>query len=179
MLDLIIDAMWLMLPAYAANSSAVIFGGGTPIDLGRNFMDGKRVFGDGKTVRGFVGGVLFGVLVGLLQIYISHYIQFFYHSLPLIPVLAVFCLSAGALFGDMVASFIKRRISLKPGSPFPIVDQLDFVAGAWLMLIIVMPVWFYQTFTLEIILAVLIITPVLHFLTNILGYLMGKKKVPW
>ena len=38
----IILAVWLMLPAYIANPSAALFGGGKPIDGGRKFSDGRR-----------------------------------------------------------------------------------------------------------------------------------------
>src|SRR5659263_523722 len=66
MLSLIIDALWLMLPAYVPNSSAVLFSGKTPVDFGRNLIDGRRIFGPGKTFRGLIGGTLSGILVGLL-----------------------------------------------------------------------------------------------------------------
>ena len=53
-------ALWAMLPAYVPNSAAAVFGGGTPIDFGKTCGDGRRIFGDGKTHRGFFGGVLCG-----------------------------------------------------------------------------------------------------------------------
>src|SRR5439155_16292119 len=59
-------ALWFFLPAYVANPMAVVFGGGTPIDFGRTLRDGERLFGDGKTWRGLVGGTLMGALLGLL-----------------------------------------------------------------------------------------------------------------
>ena len=52
----LLSAFWIMLPAYLPNPVAAIFGGGTPIDLGKNFSDGKRVLGDGKTYRGLIFG---------------------------------------------------------------------------------------------------------------------------
>ena len=59
-----------MLPAYLPNPTAALFGGGTPIDLGRNYSDGRRFFGDGKTYRGLILGVLAGIVVGLLQMWL-------------------------------------------------------------------------------------------------------------
>ena len=38
-------ALYFMLPAYMANISALAFGGGTPVDLNRNFWDGRRLIG--------------------------------------------------------------------------------------------------------------------------------------
>ncbi|HDS59894.1 MAG TPA: CDP-archaeol synthase, partial [Thermoplasmatales archaeon] len=42
-----LEAVWLVLPAYLANASAVVLGGGTPIDFGKTWRD-KRLLGDGK-----------------------------------------------------------------------------------------------------------------------------------
>src|SRR3989475_5585609 len=60
------QALWFFLPAYVANPMAVVFGGGTPIDFGRTLRDGERLFGDGKTWRGLVGGTLAGGFLRLL-----------------------------------------------------------------------------------------------------------------
>jgi hypothetical protein len=62
MLSLIIDALWPILPAYIANS-AVLFAGQTPVDLGKSFVDGKRILGPGKTLKGLIGGTLAGISV--------------------------------------------------------------------------------------------------------------------
>ena len=66
-LGLVLVTVWLMLPAYLGNTIASIVGGGSPIDNGRNWNDGRRILGDGKTWRGLIGGVLGGMLVGHLQ----------------------------------------------------------------------------------------------------------------
>src|SRR5437762_537552 len=67
-LEAIPQALWFFLPAFIANPMAVVFGGGPPIDLGRSLSDGQRIFGDGKTWRGLVGGTLAGAILGLLAI---------------------------------------------------------------------------------------------------------------
>jgi CDP-2,3-bis-(O-geranylgeranyl)-sn-glycerol synthase len=79
----------------------------------------------------------------------------------------------------MTMSFVKRRINLKRGAPLPIADQLDFVAGAWILTYLVAPQWFVANFTLNIIIVLLILTPLLHIGTNIIGYVLGIKKEPW
>jgi len=71
MIDLLILAMWLMMPAYIANPAAALLGGGRPIDMGKNFTDNKRILGDGKTVRGFILGSLCGAIVGAIQIWLA------------------------------------------------------------------------------------------------------------
>ena len=83
------------------------------------------------------------------------------------------------MLGDMFGSFIKRRLGIKRGASLPLVDQLDFVGGAWLLLFLFARDWFVKAFSLEIIIAVIIITPLLHLLTNYVGFKMGRKGVPW
>ena len=100
-----LTALWLILPAYIANASAVLMGGKIPIDFGKTWK-GKPVLGPGKTWRGFIGGVVLGSTVGYVQA------LFFPKSFGGYPVLllAVFSLSLGALTGDLFESFIKRRL---------------------------------------------------------------------
>ena len=60
-----------MVPAYVPNPVAALCGGGTPIDFDRNHSDGRRLLGDGKTYRGLACGVLAGITVGALQIWLA------------------------------------------------------------------------------------------------------------
>jgi CDP-2,3-bis-(O-geranylgeranyl)-sn-glycerol synthase len=83
------------------------------------------------------------------------------------------------MLGDIVASFFKRRLGMKRGAQFFVIDQLDFVFGAWILTLILAPSWFWNNFTPTIIVIVLIITPVLHRVTNIIGYRIGAKREPW
>ncbi len=173
----VVLAMWLMLPAYIANPMAVVFGGGTPVDMGMKWMDGQRVLGDGKTIRGLVGGTICGIIAGIIQIYAASAF-----NILIVPTMtAVITLSFGALFGDLIKSFFKRRVGFVRGAELPLIDQLDFVAGAWLLTYIFDPVWFTENFISSpwIILTVLVLTPILHRLTNIFGYNIKLKKEPW
>ncbi len=185
MIDLIILAMWLMMPAYIANPAAALLGGGRPIDMGKNFTDNKRILGDGKTIRGFVLGSLCGAIVGLMQIWLAPYISPYlagYVSADMlmrVSYMSLFTMPVGALLGDMVKSFFKRRLGFEQGAMMPIADQLDFVAGAWALTLLLDPSWFFSNFTLAIVVTVLIITPVLHLATNIIGFKIGRKNVPW
>jgi CDP-2,3-bis-(O-geranylgeranyl)-sn-glycerol synthase len=172
MLSLVIDALWLMLPAYVPNSSAVLFSGKTPVDFGRNFIDGRRIFGPGKTFRGLIGGTLSGIAVGLLLQLIKESTHISVPSFE--PILVVVTLSLGAMLGDL-----KRRLGLERGSPLPVADQLDFVIGAWVLTYVFFSDWFVQNFTPSIIVIVLILSPLLHIVANLIGYKLGKKKEPW
>lgn len=183
---MLIIAVWLMLPAYIPSPLAAVFGGGKPIDGGRNFSDGRRILGDGKTYRGLFCGVVFGMAAGLLQmLYLSRQTGIFSVELPSFAgnganaFIVIFALASGSLFGDMFMSFFKRRLGLKRGAPLPVVDQLDFVFGAWLFTYIAAPAWFVSNFTTPVIIVVLLLTPVLHLSTNIIGYFIGVKNEPW
>lgn len=182
-ISVLILSIWLMLPAYIANPAAALFGGGTPIDMGRNFSDNKRILGDGKTIRGLIIGSLCGAVVGLLQIALASNIAPYTHvsgyALTQASFIALLTMPVGALLGDMVKSFFKRRLGFDRGAMLPIADQLDFVAGAWALTLLLDYGWFTSNFTLAVIVTVLIITPVLHLGTNIVGFKLGKKKVPW
>ncbi len=174
-----------MLPAYLPNSMAAVFGGGKPIDGGRTMKDGRRILGDGKTFRGLFAGTLCGMLLGLLQMYyLAHNSAIFGIELPtfgtgLAALVVIFTLAFGSLIGDLSMSFFKRRMGFKRGAPLPVIDQLDFVMGAWLLTFVASPNWFISNFTFSIIIAVLIVTPLLHVSTNIVGYFIGVKNEPW
>ena len=166
-----------MLPAYVPNSAAAAVGGGVPIDGGRCWSDGRRILGDGKTFRGFIGGVLCGCMIGGLQILLQN--ASFASSLPAMSPHVIILLATGALVGDMVKSFFKRRANIDRGGKWPIVDQYDFVAGAFIFLLIGDPAFAISTLTLPVIGVILIITPLLHRIVNIIGYKLGVKDVPW
>ncbi len=173
--------IWLLLPPYIANSSAVLTGGKTPIDFGKKFIDGKRIFGDGKTWRGLFGGACIAGLVSLIQwgigkvTGIGPYLNVpFYFSWFM-----GFCFGIFALIGDLIESFFKRRANIPRGAPLPLADQLDFLLAFYLFAFLAFRGWFVENFPWDRILIGVILTPALHYAFNYLGYLMGKKEVPW
>jgi len=97
-----------------------------------------------------------------------------------------FMLSLGAILGDLVGSFVKRRAGLRKGSPAPLLDQLDFVFGAlffaWLWYCF--STWnlngvFEDMITYDRFFVIVIITPGIHVLGNIIAWLWKLKKEPW
>jgi len=162
--QLIIKALLFIFPAYCANAIPVITGGGHPIDLGQKFFDGKPIFGKNKTFRGFFSGLAVGTAVGFLES-----VFFNYH------ILFGLLLSLGALFGDLTGAFVKRRLGLSPGDMLPIVDQVNFIIGAILFSLFIPS----QSLFWELVIAVLIITPPIHLLTNFAAYKLGLKSNPW
>ena len=173
----LLAAVWIMLPAYLPNPVAALVGGGTPIDLGKNFSDGKRVLGDGKTFRGLILGITAGIGIGLVQIVLSG--TFHLARLPEHTVMSVILLATGALLGDLCKSFFKRRLGKERGGKWPVADQYDLVAGSLLLVLLVEPHWLFTNLSIPIFVAVLILTPLLHRAVNIIGYHLKVKEVPW
>ncbi|MFC1656130.1 CDP-2,3-bis-(O-geranylgeranyl)-sn-glycerol synthase [Patescibacteria group bacterium] len=170
MLDLIISSLYFILPAYVANMCPVIFGKlkfpfGKPIS--------KKLFGAHKTYRG-IYVAYFGALLTLFiqqKLALTEISLLDYGTINLW--LYAFLFGIGAIVGDLVKSYIKRRINIKPGDPWIPFDQLDFIVGALLFLApLYVPSW-------EVILVIVIATPLLHLLTNVLGYVLRIKKVWW
>jgi CDP-2,3-bis-(O-geranylgeranyl)-sn-glycerol synthase len=167
--QLIIEALKFVFPAYCANAVPVLVGGGAAIDLGKNFVDGKPIFGKNKTFRGFFSGLVVGTGAGLAETA--------YFGLKSFPLLMGVLLSLGALLGDLAGAFVKRRVGLAPGDLLPVVDQLDFIIGA--MLISLPLSLSLSVFSWELVLAALIITLPIHLLTNFAAYKLKLKNNPW
>lgn len=183
----ILNGLWLFLPAMIPNSAAVVFGklGGPKVDFNRTWR-GKRILGDGKSWAGLIGGGITGIVLGLLLIAISVLFGmdecWRYGEFPgCIGILAT--LSFGALFGDLCSAFIKRRLGMERGQKAPVLDQYDFVAGAMLLTALFFPDWIYATYIEGWHIAALVFLIAIMFLihrsVNILGYKMGLKKEPW
>ncbi|UPV75796.1 CDP-2,3-bis-(O-geranylgeranyl)-sn-glycerol synthase [Halorussus limi] len=177
--EIVAVALWAMLPAYVPNNAAVLAGGGRPIDGGRTW-NGRRVLGDGKTWRGTATGILAGAALGLVlnaaEPSVSDLLGV---SLPAFPVGVLFALPAGAMLGDIAASFLKRRTGRQRGAAFPGVDQLDFVVFALLFAFLAAPDWFGDVFTLPVVAVVVVVTPLLHLVTNGIAYGLGLKDEPY
>jgi CDP-2,3-bis-(O-geranylgeranyl)-sn-glycerol synthase len=175
----VVTAFWAMLPAYIPNNAAVLAGGGRPIDGGRT-LGGRRLLGDGKTWRGLLGGWAAGVAVALVLTAAGpEGSDLLGVDLPEFPPEVVVLFPLGAMLGDIAASFLKRRTGRERGAPFPVVDQLDFVVVALLAAFVAAPSWFLDTFTAGVLAVVLVVTPVLHVLTNVLAHALGLKDEPY
>lgn len=159
---LTIETLKFIFPAYCANAIPVIIGGGRPLDGGKLFLDGKPIFGENKTFKGFFSGLAFGAAVGFIENILFNFPIFFSLVLPL-----------GALIGDLTGAFVKRRLGIAPGDSLPIVDQVDFIVGA---ILFSLPLYMIQC---EFVIAIFIITPPIHLLSNYVAYKLGLKSNPW
>jgi len=165
LLTLIGEALIFIFPAYCANAVPVLAGGGLPMDFGRNFFDGRRIFGTNKTFRGFFFGWGIGFLVGIAEVIIFGLAKYGIMLGILTPL--------GALCGDLAGAFLKRRLNIAPGGLLPIVDQINFVVGAVLFSL---PL---GIITWELAATVVIITPPIHLFTNFLAFKLKLKNNPW
>ncbi len=165
-----------ILPAYFANSVPVVLGSGKPIDFKRKFTDKKRIFGDGKTIRGFISGVLAGTFVGgICGILLPQTLYNIYPD-PSYYFIAGFLLSFGTMFGDLFGSFFKRRLGMKQGHPSFLLDQLFFLVFALLFNYAVSPTFVFEPVNLVFLFA---FTYVMHVASNYVANRLGLKKVPW
>lgn len=174
----ILHSLYYISPAYVANGFAV-FGGGKPIDCGKKWR-GKRILGDGKTWKGLFIGTLAGSLFGLMWYYLSQsppLDQVYYNTFDfrIIDPLFGFYLGFGALFGDIVKSFLKRRVGIKRGDPWFGFDQLDLVFGGLLFAYLFAPTFIIW----EEIVALIVLTIIIHILANQIAYYTKQKKVRW
>ena len=156
------------------------------MDFGRSWK-GKRILGDGKTWTGLIGGISAGVAVGIVEMMIAAVSGdktglWGFGSLPTAFGIIV-ALAAGSLLGALTGAFIKRRLGLKRGAKAPVLDQYNFIAGALIAVLMFFPSWFMSSFidgaSILALLAVLVVTPILHRAVNIYGHRMGLKKEPW
>ena len=188
-INAILIVLWVMGPAYIANSVAVLTGGRYPIDQGKISSDGNRILGDGKTWSGLLGGTLGGIIFGILldagdsrmaleQLTGEEYEKSLWGSNP---ILVFFLLSFGALLGDMTASFYKRRQNLQRGDKFALLDMYDFIFMSLLLCFIFERDWLLSWIldgTVPLF-TILVLTPFLHRGVNIIGYKIGVKNEPW
>lgn len=170
MTEFILKLVVLLLPMYVANSTAMLFGGKYPIDFNKRFFDGRAIFGPGKTFQGAIAGILLGTATsGVISVVFPQYAALLSPNYLFLG----FLLSIGAIIGDLVASFFKRRSNIAPGTPVLFLDQLDFVVGG----LVFGSIFFVPDF-FELII-VCIVTLVSHKVSNFIAFKFKLKKVPW
>ncbi len=180
--------LWLMIPVYIANSFATLpKGRGPPMDFGRVWpSDGRRILGPSKTWSGFLfagfATLPFGLFLAWLILEAPPVWQ-------VVPVLAptvwdalplAVLLSFGAVTGDALGSFVKRRLNRPSGTRTILLDQLPFVLVPIGLGLIFYRALFWSVFGSWVaVLWLVFFTLVLHALFNWIGYKVGLKKVPW
>ncbi len=171
---ILFELLYFMLPAYVANMMPVLVKKvpflNSPVD-GSQKLFGKPILGNHKTWRGILFGMLGGIGMGGFQflIHINVLSINYAQSWFLLSV----CLAGGALLGDAIKSFFKRRFNIAPGLSWKVFDQLDYVSGA---LCLTAP-FFWPGIENAIIL--LVISGIGHVLINHVGFWVGINKKKW
>lgn len=137
LISVILQTLWFLLPAGAANMAPVFAAHlfpswNTPVDLGHSFQ-GQRIFGDHKTIRGLIAGTLVGGLVFILQRALFARFEILsplaYPDFATAPLWFGSLQGFSALIGDLAKSFIKRLRAIRPGGPWMPFDQIDWAIG--------------------------------------------------
>ncbi|MFD3259566.1 CDP-archaeol synthase [Paenibacillus lentus] len=158
-----------------------------PMDNYKTLQDGKRLFGNNKTWRGFWGMVFFSALccvlwgfIGQLSPAIESYNLLYAHYSNNV----VYNIIIGGLLGiaygvfELPNSYLKRRIGIQPGKSkynavgilFIIVDQIDSLIGCILVLSLVYPMSFIYY------MAYVILGGIVHISLSSLFYFMKLRK---
>jgi len=203
----IVLVLWIYLPGFLVNTFAMMWGkwlpktgyGPWPIDNGRNWKDGNRILGDGKTWNGLIGGSLTSGLLCILMVAMVRGSDEGIFRDPMAGAsdawFAIGGIWTGAfilgtllgftsLLGDLTGSFIKRRQGHKRegnvSSKAPLLDTLPFAISVFAFgQIFLIGSLHADHSLLPSIVLLLILTPLIHRLFNILGYKLGWKDVPY
>lgn len=173
----LVEAFWLVLPAYAANGLVPLLRGRHRADFGRKFIDGKPLFGPGKTLEGFIFGPVIAAVIATVMMLAYPYLPWELAEnpiapAPMTPVLGIL-LGLGAMVGDSAGSFLKRRMNMKRGQAAPLIDQLDFLFGAFLFASLLVGI------EISWVIIMAIVTPGIHLLASFLGFSLKLKREPW
>jgi len=159
------------IPAYIANAMPVIANGFKILPpLAKPIS--KKWFGSSKTYRGFVFGIIGAFIINLIPFFLGIYDSYESEKLTIFFWITL-TLAFGALLGDLIKSFFKRRIGIKSGKSWPPFDQIDYVIGALFLSS------FIHIQHTDTIITLLIISPLLSLLANIIAYKLKIKKVWW
>jgi len=125
-LETIVIAFWAMLPAYVPNNAPRCWPAAAADrrrpDVGRQARTGRRedLARDGD---GILAGLALAAVLTLVKPAASDALGF---AVPEFTPLAALGLAGGAMLGDILASFLKRRSGRQRGAMFRGLDQLDF-----------------------------------------------------
>ena len=112
---MIVEFLQLLLLIIIANGSPILIhkllngAFDHAVDFGQKLPDNRRIFGSSKTWR--------GIIAALAATTAAAWLLGYHPETGML--IAVY-----AMFGDLVSSFIKRRLSMPPSSMAPFLDQV-------------------------------------------------------
>lgn len=177
----ILEVIWFFLPGFAANMAPVFAARyhwlpslKLPLDA-RYTLGNDRILGNNKTVRGLVVGLIAGTLVGMGQYLVVRGLgvgatSLFSYSSLITSMALGYWLGLGALLGDIIKSFLKRRVTIPAGESWIPWDQIDIVIGMLLMTAWIIP------FSLIHIVSAFVIVGGGMFVVSVLGFRLRIKK---
>ncbi len=180
MFQFVLQCLWFMLPIGVANMSPVIFKNqlrvlARPVDYDIKFFN-EPLFGKHKTWRGFLVATLAGGITFILQQALYTIPSFEYLSLfdyPAIPSHFGFVVGFGALFGDLIRAFFKRRFKVSPGKTWLPFDQIDYTIGG---LVFALP---YVSISWSVAITIVLSGFLLHIIVGHIGYYLRIKDSRW
>ncbi len=84
-----------------------------------------------------------------------------------------FWIGLGAIVGDLVKSYYKRKAGLAPGEKWIPFDQLDFVIGG------IMGSWILYVPSAGVVFILILVSPLLHIIATKFAYLLKIRKEKW
>ncbi len=172
-------AIWFFLPAGLANVIPLYAmkipyfkNFNYPLDFNKT-IKGKVIFGKNKTWRGAILAVIVGIVITSLQHFIYPHSNWIrsrsgpvdYKTINYILLGAL--LGGGAILGDAVESFAKRRLVIRPGSIWFPYDQIDYIVGGCVLSL------FVVRFIVFRYLLILMVWFLIHFISSYLSLLTG------
>ena len=168
---LILKSLYFFLPVYVANMVPIVFKKVKILEIPVH----EKWFGKNKTWRGMVLGILFGGITFWIQklLYMTGFQSLSIIDYSDFSLWLGFLLGLGAMMGDIVESFYKRRAGIPPGEKWVPLDQTDFVIGGLLFS------FFVFVPPIEVAVTLLIVSPILHMIVNHIGFWLGIRKSKW
>lgn len=184
MLGDVLFAFWFMLPAACANGAPILSARlpflkkwNARMDFGKRFH-GRPLLGSHKTWRGLISGMVVATLVLWIQQLLAARTGWAYvftdgvsyAGFPTLILGPLFGL--GALGGDALKSFFKRRVGTEAGKSWFPFDQLDYVVGA---ILVSLP---FVVLSLRQYVLIIIMWFGLHLASTYIGWRLGLKDEP-
>lgn len=160
------ELIYLMLPVYFANMAPPFVkywhGWNPPIS--------RRYLGDHKTTLGFILGIATALAVALLQSRIQWVGSLVSYDQWISIGVAT---GLGAMLGDSIKSFFKRRLKISPGESWIPFDQLDFVCGGILAL------EFWYSFAWLDVIEIVVFSFAADIIVNHVSFFLGIRSTKW
>ncbi len=123
----------------------------------------EKIFGKNKTWRGFGGAIVAGTL--------SYFVLVKVNMIALLGnfnyiILVGFLFSLGAIGGDLIKSFFKRKIGIQAGESWVPWDQIDYVLGAIIL------TYFVYEYEFSQIIFMLVLGGIISALAHRVGYIV-------